>query len=143
MQLEQFLSLLRGVRRAGKGRWIARCPHHNDRRPSLAITKGDRVPILLHCFAGCDPDQVVGALGLELSDLMPERDPNFNDGERARLAMMPFTAEQAIRCLGTEATFLFVTAADIVSGKAIDSLTKDRIVEAAARIGEAKRACDV
>jgi hypothetical protein len=141
LQVEEFLSLLKGVRAAGPGRWIARCPHHNDRRPSLAITKGDRVPILLHCFAGCDPDQIVGAVGLELSDLMPERDPNFNDGERARVAV-PFTCEQALRCLGTESTFLFVVAADIAAGKPIDQLTKDRVVQAAARINEARRICN-
>ncbi len=142
MDVETFLSLLKGVRATGRGRWIARCPHHNDRRPSLAITKGDRVPILLHCFAGCDPDQIVGAVGLELSDLMPERDPDFNDGERARIAV-PFTCEQALRCLGIEATFLFVVAADVAAGKSLDTLTKDRLIEAASRINEARRVCDV
>ncbi len=142
MQIEEFLSLLKGVRSAGKGRWVARCPYHTDRSPSLAITKGDRVPILLHCFAGCDVDQIVAAVGLELSDLMPDRDPNFRDDERARLGV-PFTSEQAIRCLATESTFLFVAVADITRGKLLDQLTKDRIVEAAARINEARRICDV
>jgi len=142
MDVETFLSLLKGVRATGRGRWIARCPHHNDRRPSLAITKGDRVPILLHCFAGCDPDQIVGAVGLELSDLMPDKDPDFNDGERARIAV-PFTCEQALRCLGTEATFLFVVAADVAAGKRLDNLAKDRLIEAASRINEARRVCDV
>jgi hypothetical protein len=142
MDIHAFLGLLKGVRQAGEGRWIARCPYHNDRRPSLAITKGDRVPILLHCFAGCDPDQIVGAVGLELSDLMPPKDPHFRDDQRARLAV-PFTPEQAILCLGTESTFLFVTIADITRGKPLDSLTKDRMIEAAARINEARRICGV
>jgi hypothetical protein len=142
MDVESFLALLSGVRSAGKDRWIARCPHHNDRKPSLAITKGDRVPILLHCFAGCDPDQIVAAIGLELSDLMPPKDPQFNDSERGRIAV-PFTCEQALRCLGTESTFLFVAAVDIAAGKLIDSLTKDRVIEAAARINEARRVCNV
>ena len=140
MQVEELLSLLKGVRPSGNGRWVARCPHHNDKHPSLAITKGDRVPIVLHCFAGCDPDQIVAAIGLELSDLMPDRDPDFNDSERARLAV-PFTAEQALRCLSAEADFLFVIAADVLNGKPIDSLTKDRVVEAASRIGQARRIC--
>jgi len=142
MQIDEFLTRLQGVRSTGRDRWIARCPHHNDRRPSLAITKGDRVPILLHCFAGCDPDQIVAAVGLELSDLMPDKDPDFNDGERARIAVS-FTCEQALRCLGTEATFLFVIAADLAAGKSIDSLTKDRLIEAAFRVNEARRVCDV
>jgi hypothetical protein len=142
MDVHAFLGLLKGVRKAGEDRWIARCPYHNDRRPSLAITKGERVPILLHCFAGCDVDQIVGAVGLELSDLMPPKDPHFRDDERARLAV-PFTPEQALRCLGTEATFLFIAASDAARGRPVDSATRDRIIEAAARISEARRVCDV
>jgi hypothetical protein len=142
MQVEDFLSLLKGVRANGKGRWVARCPHHNDRSPSLAITKGDHVPILLHCFAGCDADQIVGAVGLELSDLMPPRDPHFRDDQRTRIAT-PFTPEQAIMCLSTESTFLFVAIADITRDKPLDALTKARMIEAAARINEARRICNV
>jgi hypothetical protein len=142
VNVEDFLSLLKGVRSAGKDRWIARCPHHNDRSPSLAITKGDQVPILLHCFAGCDVGEIVGAVGLELSDLMPPRDPQFRDDQRARLAV-PFTSEQALRCLSAESTFLFVAIADITRGKPLDELTKDRMVQAAARINEARRICNV
>jgi len=142
MNVEDFLLLLNGVKPAGKDRWVARCPYHNDRAPSLAITKGDRVPILLHCFAGCDVDQIVGAVGLELSDLMPPKDPHFRDDQRARLAV-PFTPEQAIRCLWTESTFLFIAIADITRGKPLDQLTKDRMVEAAARINDARRIANV
>ena len=141
MEVGDFLSLLKGVRSAGENRWIARCPHHNDRSPSLAITKGDRVPILLHCFAGCDVDQIVGALGLELSDLMPERDPSFRDDERALRPGVPFSAFQALRCLDAEARFLFIIAADIVSGKTLDSLTRERVAHASSRIHEARRLC--
>jgi hypothetical protein len=140
MNVEDFLLLLKGVKPAGKDRWVARCPYHNDRMPSLAITKGDRVPILLHCFAGCDVDQVVGAVGLELSDLMPPKDPHFRDDQRARLAV-PFTPEQALRCLSTESTFMFVTISEITRGKPLDQLTKDRLIEAARRFVEADRIC--
>ena len=139
MQVEDFLSLLDGVRQVDNDRWIARCPHHNDRSPSLAIARGEHVPILVHCFAGCDVDQIAGAVGLELADLMPERQPD-EDAFKTRLKV-PFSPTQALRCLDTEATFLFVVAADLVAGKPIDALTKDRLIQAAARIGEARRAC--
>lgn len=138
MDVQDLLARLDGVRQCGKDRWIARCPHHRDRHPSLAITVGDRVPILLKCWAGCDVDQIVGALGLELSDLMPDRAPE--DRERGRVHQ-PFTPDQALRCLYTEATFLFVVASDMAAGKPLDRLTKDRVVQAAARIGEARKVC--
>jgi len=131
--------MLQGVRPSGKDRWVARCPHHNDRSPSLAISRGDHVPIVVHCFAGCDVDQIAGAVGLELADLMPERQPDADGPRTART--VPFSPMQALRCLDTEATFLFIVAADLVSGKPIDTLTKDRLIQAAARIGEARRAC--
>ena len=41
--------------------WMACCPAHEDRTPSLSICDGeDRV--LVHCHAGCEQDQVIAAL---------------------------------------------------------------------------------
>jgi hypothetical protein len=54
--------------RALFGRWMAQCPAHDDRSPSLSIREEeDRV--LLHCFAGCEVVDVCNALGLSLSAL--------------------------------------------------------------------------
>ena len=47
---------------------MACCPAHDDRNPSLSIREAeDRV--LIHCFAGCPPADVLAAIGLELADL--------------------------------------------------------------------------
>jgi putative DNA primase/helicase len=49
-----------GGRRSGS-QWVASCPAHDDRDPSLTITeKNGRV--LLHCHAGCDQRDVIAAL---------------------------------------------------------------------------------
>jgi len=41
--------------------WVARCPAHDDRSPSLSITDGeDRV--LVYCHAGCSQSEVIQAL---------------------------------------------------------------------------------
>lgn len=61
------------AQRNGNG-WIARCPAHDDRDPSLSISEGDDGRVLVHCFAGCDPEAIVGAVGLSLQDLMPPRE---------------------------------------------------------------------
>ena len=55
------------------GHWQARCPAHDDKNPSLAISQGDK-GIVLHCHAGCTPDAVCSALGLTLADLFPPKD---------------------------------------------------------------------
>lgn len=40
---------------------MCRCPAHNDRSPSLSIRPGRR-RLLVHCFAGCPPGDVLSAL---------------------------------------------------------------------------------
>jgi len=72
-QVEVLLGRLEGVRRAGAGSWMARCPAHPDRNPSLSIALRDG-RVLLHCFAGCPPEAVLGAVGLTWKDLR-EPDP--------------------------------------------------------------------
>jgi putative DNA primase/helicase len=65
-----ILSLLDGVRRSGDG-FIAKCPAHDDRKPSLSVTFRDN-RALLKCFSGCDTADVVHAMGLEFRDLFTE-----------------------------------------------------------------------
>ena len=50
-----------GGRKAGGG-WIARCPAHDDRKPSLSICDADDGRVLVYCFAGCDQSAVIEAL---------------------------------------------------------------------------------
>jgi hypothetical protein len=52
--------------------WIARCPAHEDRNPSLSIAEGNDGRLLVNCHAACTVDAVVAALGLELHDLYAE-----------------------------------------------------------------------
>ena len=61
-----------GGHRAG-ATWMARCPAHEDRTPSLSIAAGDDGRVLLHCWAGCRTRDIVAALGLQWSDLFPAR----------------------------------------------------------------------
>ncbi|HET9534847.1 MAG TPA: toprim domain-containing protein, partial [Mesorhizobium sp.] len=49
-----------GGRRAGAG-WVARCPAHEDRKPSLSIRDADN-KVLVYCHAGCDQERVISAL---------------------------------------------------------------------------------
>jgi len=66
--VEVLLGRLEGVRPQGPSSWVARCPAHEDRDPSLSVSVKDG-RVLLHCFAGCAPDEVLGAVGLTWKDL--------------------------------------------------------------------------
>lgn len=59
---------------SGSG-FIARCPAHDDIKPSLSITDGDNGLTLINCFAGCSADDVIASMGLEMKDLY--NDSNF------------------------------------------------------------------
>ena len=52
-----------GGRKAG-GTWVACCPAHDDRTPSLSIrdARANRNKVLVRCHAGCDQTLVVEAL---------------------------------------------------------------------------------
>lgn len=66
-QIDVVLQRLQNVRESGSG-FMACCPAHDDRTPSLSVTLAeDR--ILLHCFAGCDNDAILSAIGCTFSDL--------------------------------------------------------------------------
>ncbi len=72
MSAETLITRLHGVKNTGPNRWLARCPAHDDRSPSLSITDRDG-RVLLHCFGGCETEDVLGAVGLRFTDIMPER----------------------------------------------------------------------
>lgn len=71
--IDELLARLEGVKPNGENRWVARCPGHADRDPSLSIGFGREGRLLLHCFGGCDIHHIATALGLEIRDLMPDR----------------------------------------------------------------------
>jgi putative DNA primase/helicase len=50
-----------GGRKSGRS-WVACCPAHRDRDPSLSIAQGDDGRILVHCHAGCEQGAVIDAL---------------------------------------------------------------------------------
>jgi archaellum biogenesis ATPase FlaH len=83
MDIHAFLDLLEKVRSSGQG-WVSLCPGHEDKSPSLSIGIGDDGRILLHCHAGCPPEQIVAARGLTMADLMPPREEH-RSGERPRI----------------------------------------------------------
>lgn len=127
MDVNVLLSRLHGVK-GRNGSWIARCPAHEDRSPSLTVKELDDGRILMHCFAGCGTDAVLGVIGLTLQDLFPA--PLTH-----RLApVRAFTAMDALRCLQFEGSILALSAADLADGKTVD---RDRLTTACGRIAEA------
>jgi hypothetical protein len=77
MDLGEFLDRLPSYRKSGKGSYMAQCPAHDDRSPSLRITEGNDGRILIYCYAGCSVFEVCDAVQVDVSDLFPPTDRNF------------------------------------------------------------------
>lgn len=131
MSAAALLARLDGVKPTGPGRWIAKCPAHQDRRPSLSIRELDDGRVLLHDFAGCGVQEVLGAVGLEMDALFPERETKFSKAERA-----PFNAYDVLRCLSSEA-IVVAAAAAIMNNTGLTPADRQRLVLAASRVNMA------
>lgn len=75
--IDLLLPRLDKVKPAKHGQWVACCPAHDDRTPSLRIKEASDGKLLLKCWAGCTAAEIVAAIGLELRDLFP------SDGQRS------------------------------------------------------------
>lgn len=67
MTKNEFLNHFEGVK-GSNGQYSALCPAHHDNAPSLSIKEGEK-GFALHCHAGCDTKDIVGAVGLTMNDL--------------------------------------------------------------------------
>ena len=73
MKVEELLPRLDGVRRYQLG-WIARCPAHHDRHPSLTVKDGDK-GILIKCWTDCTLIEIARVLGLGVWEFFYETPP--------------------------------------------------------------------
>lgn len=80
--VQDILDRLEAAKQTGPRQWQARCPAHDDRHASLAVSRGKDGRALLHCHAGCSSMEVCQALGLRLSALFP---PSHAAKRRARI----------------------------------------------------------
>lgn len=71
-KVQTLLDRLDKVRREREGQWNACCPAHQDRSPSLAVGETEDGRVLVHCHGGCSVDDVLAAVGLDMTDLYPD-----------------------------------------------------------------------
>jgi hypothetical protein len=82
MNAQDVLDRLKKVT-GSKGKWMACCPAHQDKSPSLAVTEADD-RVLVHCFSGCDTQDVTAAIGLNVADLFYNKLASAEMTERKR-----------------------------------------------------------
>lgn len=137
MNVDEFLSRLDGVKKTSRG-WMAKCPGHADKSPSLTIAQGDDGRILIKCWAGCGIDEVCGAVGVELHELFPERPKQ----DHVRGLSRPFPAGDVLEAVAADVFIVAFMAAAMASAPAGYGLTdtdKALLDQCYARLMEAQR----
>ena len=141
--VDRLLDRLDNGRRTGPGRWIARCPAHEDHRPSLSVREGDDGRVLLYCFAGCGAIDVIEALGLDWSDLFPERlDTYPQTRRRRRRVALPIPARDALELVAQETLVVEIIARRLSDGEPAEQHVADLRL-AASRIAAIRSAWEM
>lgn len=130
-QLENLLSHLDKVKRTGKNAYLACCPAHADKHPSLTVRETASDAILIHCFSGCDTESVLSAIGLTFNDLYPPRQHHGKPESR------PFPAADVLRALSLEIMIVALAGRSILSKSPFTESDQARLVLAVNRIQSA------
>jgi hypothetical protein len=142
LSLDTLLSRLQKVK--GKGNsWVACCPAHEDKSPSLSVREGEDGRVLVHCFGGCSVDQIVGAVGMDMNDLFPPK-REWSQQTTPVKAMKPrFYSSDLMRIISFEALVVMIAASDLSKGKKLNDRDMERMKLSCERIQEVARYCDV
>jgi hypothetical protein len=133
MSVDTLLQRLTKVK-GGRGHWTACCPAHEDRSPSLAVTETDDGRILLKCFGGCSVQAIVGAIGMDITDLFPDSNDHYKPKVKNA-----FYATDLLKLIEFESTIVIIAANDLANGKQLSDNDRSRLKQAHERILEAVR----
>ena len=134
MSVEALLDRLDKVRAASPGNWLACCPAHDDKRPSMTVRALDDGRVLVHCFGGCSVESILGAIGMEFDALFPPKPL----GDHVPRERRPFDAASVLEAITTETMIVAVASANIRHGETLTDANHERLFIAAERIFEAR-----
>ncbi len=137
--IERLLPQLSGVKQTGAGRWVSKCPAHEDRRPSLSVRETSDGTLLIKCWAGCSAADVIAGVGLSLADLFPnkpENRPPLRPRER-------WDRGDVWQLLAHEASIAAIGAADAAAGRPVSDEDAERVGLAADRLADTVQALGV
>ena len=133
-QVDALLSRLEKVKPTGQGRWLACCPAHKDKSPSLSVSYTSDGVVLIHCHTGCDIKEILSAVSMSFEELFAPRTAHAVKGKRR-----PIPAADILRAIQFEALIVVVAGRMMLTGDFKESDQK-RTVLAMDRINKALEA---
>ena len=135
MNINDFLSYFEKSYRSGKDGYQCLCPAHNDKTASLSIKNLPDERILIHCFAGCAANDILGAVGLTFDDIVPKRLGDFKPVSK------PFNPYAVLKAISNETLLVALAGLEVANGKTLPQEDKDRLMIAVNRLREAYQIC--
>ena len=135
MSVDSILSRCELVSETSPSKYKARCPAHDDRTPSLSIRETDDGRVLIHCFAGCEVEDVLAALGMTFTDVMPD---SLSLDLPSKAKKYRLTARDALETLDHESLVVAVIGSDFLDRREIDEPTWARLASAVQRINSTR-----
>ena len=133
-----LLNRLQKVKSSGRDSWMACCPAHEDKNPSMKIDiKNDK--ILIKCWTGCSVEDILGAVGMDFSDILPDK-PLYH---RSSGSTPMLSSADALRIVKYEAAIIMMYGQDLKAGKTVSEDDRQRFVLAVERVGDAMEAAGV
>lgn len=130
--MHAVLSHFSKVRSTSKnGSYNCLCPAHDDRSASLSIKICEDGRVLIHCFAGCDIQDILGAVGLTLDDIIPQRIELLKPPGKA------FNPYAVLKSLKDDALFLYLCATHIESQQELSESDKQKLLDTIGKLKEA------
>jgi len=130
--INNLLGRLNKVKSTGRNTWLACCPAHDDRSPSLSIKEEHDGHILLHCFAGCSASDIVGTIGIDIGDLFSPEPVHHKTPVRKK-----FYATDILAAIKFESQLVLMAAYELRKNKPLDDTDMKRLELAYERIREA------
>jgi hypothetical protein len=132
--VDGFLARLELVKQTGSRKWLARCPAHDDKHPSLGVAEADDGRVLVKCWSGCGAAEVIAAVGMSFSDLFPGKPMA---GDYLPRIKRPFSHRDILIALNFEMMLGAVALANLANGVEFSEADKARFYLAQERIGAA------
>jgi hypothetical protein len=130
--MHSILSHFNKVRATSKsGSYNCLCPAHDDSSASLSIKICEDGRVLIHCFAGCDIQNILGAVGLSLDDIVPQRIDLLKPIGKA---YNPFAI---LKNMKDEALFVYMCASHIEQGEKLETSDKQKLLDTITKLKEA------
>ena len=127
MKIDEIIASMPWARRNGPDKWMCKCPAHEDRSASLSISHVNG-QTLVHCFAGCSPDEIMQAIGMRVSDLWDTITPSTHY-DPPKLGNIPrHSIGDMFPILLMEAEILATATREIMAGRTLSVRDQARII---------------